>query len=69
MVNKGVEMNQDTIEFINEYYKEDFDLFLQKEFYTKEELNHWAAPWVPPPNDDPAPAVARVATGRPARQI
>jgi len=40
MENKGVEMNQDTIKFINEYYKEDFDLFLQKGYYTKEELKY-----------------------------
>jgi len=37
---KGTKMNQDTINFINEYYKEDFDLFLQKGFYTKEELKY-----------------------------
>ena len=37
---KGTKMNQDTINFINEYYKEDFDLFLQKGYYTKEELKY-----------------------------
>jgi len=37
---KGTKMNQDTINFINEYYKEDFDLFLQNGFYTKEELKY-----------------------------
>jgi len=38
--NEGTEMNQDTIDFINKYYKEDFDLFLQKGYYTKEELKY-----------------------------
>ena len=40
MNNEGTEMNQDTIDYINKYYKEDIDLFLQKGFYTKEELKY-----------------------------
>ena len=38
--NEGTEMNQDTIDFINKYYKEDFNLFLQKGYYIKEELKY-----------------------------